>query len=221
MNNTARIIGTILLLALIASLSWNWIQNNRLDKAFLTNADLTYELNSYRDELGRSVAEKQSILADKKHLQSFYDTKLRTLADELKVNRKKIEGITQVSTQTVDTIWLPLKDTLKFSLESFSQTQWGSYKLQNDSLGLRLSYRIKDSLNFVEHYSRKWFLGPKTYYLKGISYNPATEIRGIDHIAISKTDKRFSLGLQAGYGITANGLKPYLGIGLNYSLIHF
>ena len=33
--------------------------------------------------------------------------------------------------------------------------------------------------------------------------------------------KRFSIGLQVGYGFTAYGITPYIGIGSSYNLINF
>ena len=37
----------------------------------------------------------------------------------------------------------------------------------------------------------------------------------------ARRERRFSVGLQAGYGITPKGLQPYIGLGISVTLARF
>lgn len=42
-----------------------------------------------------------------------------------------------------------------------------------------------------------------------------------EYITIRPKPKKCSIGLQGGFGVTTKGLQPYIGIGINYSLLNF
>ncbi|MFN3405860.1 MAG: DUF6808 domain-containing protein [Cytophagaceae bacterium] len=51
--------------------------------------------------------------------------------------------------------------------------------------------------------------------------NPYTKVTEMENIIVKDRDKRFSLSIQAGYGLTTKGPGGYIGAGLNYNLIEF
>lgn len=59
--------------------------------------------------------------------------------------------------------------------------------------------------------------------LDSIFVYPRREIVTIttERTAYKYRNRRFGIGIQAGYGITPKGAKPYLGIGINYNLFSF
>ena len=84
---------------------------------------------------------------------------------------------------------------------------------QIDTL-IRQEITYKDStytavVGGIEPYLKSIEIYPKTIYVKN---NTTTTI---------KVRSRFGLGLQAGYGLSRNGLQPYVGVGVQYNLIQW
>ena len=100
----------------------------------------------------------------------------------------------------IDTIYLP-------------QQPQKPQKPQIDTL-IRQEVIYKDStymavVGGIEPYLKSIEIYPKTIY---VNNNTTTTI---------KVRSRFGLGVQAGYGYGRNGLQPYVGIGVQYTLIQW
>lgn len=59
--------------------------------------------------------------------------------------------------------------------------------------------------------------------LQAIEVYPTTIVQTItnEKILTKRDTKRLGIGIQAGYGITRNGVSPYVGVGVHYSVIRF
>ena len=55
-------------------------------------------------------------------------------------------------------------------------------------------------------------------YLKSIEIYPKTIYVNNNTTTTIKVRSRFGLGVQAGYGLSRNGLQPYFGVGVQYNL---
>ena len=103
----------------------------------------------------------------------------------------------------IDTIYLPQQP----------QQPQKSQKPQIDTL-IRQEVIYKDStymavVGGIEPYLKSIEIYPKTIY---VNNNTTTTIKVRSH---------FGLGVQAGYGYGRNGLQPYVGIGVQYTLIQW
>ena len=58
-------------------------------------------------------------------------------------------------------------------------------------------------------------------YLKSIEIYPKTIYVNNNTTTTIKVRSRFGLGVQFGYGLSRNGLQPYIGIGVQYNLIQW
>ena len=58
-------------------------------------------------------------------------------------------------------------------------------------------------------------------YLKSIEIYPKTIYVNNNTTTTIKVHSRFGLGVQAGYGLSRNGLQPYVGVGVQYNLIQW
>lgn len=58
-------------------------------------------------------------------------------------------------------------------------------------------------------------------YLKSIEIYPKTIYVNNNTTTTIKVRSRFGLGVQAGYGLSRNGLQPYIGVGVQYNLIQW
>ena len=105
----------------------------------------------------------------------------------------------------IDTIYLPQQpqkpqqDTLKQPQIDTLIRQEVIYK---DSTYMAVVGGIEPYLKSIEVY-------PKTIY---VNNNTTTTI---------KVRSRFGLGVQVGYGLSRNGLQPYIGVGVQYNLIQW
>ena len=103
----------------------------------------------------------------------------------------------------IDTIYLPQQP----------QQPQKPQKPQYDTL-IRQEVIYKDStymavVGGIEPYLKSIEIYPKTIY---VNNNTTTTI---------KVRSRFGLGVQAGYGLSRNGLQPYIGVGVQYNLIQW
>ena len=58
-------------------------------------------------------------------------------------------------------------------------------------------------------------------YLKSIEIYPKTIYVNNNTTTTIKVRSHFGLGVQAGYGLSRNGLQPYVGVGVQYNLIQW
>ena len=103
----------------------------------------------------------------------------------------------------IDTIYLPQQP----------QQPQKPQKPQYDTL-IRQEVIYKDStytavVGGIEPYLKSIEIYPKTIY---VNNNTTTTI---------KVRSRFGLGVQVGYGLSRNGLQPYVGVGVQYNLIQW
>ena len=103
----------------------------------------------------------------------------------------------------IDTIYLPQQP----------QKPQNPQKPQIDTL-IRQEVTYKDStytavVGGIEPYLKSIEIYPKTIY---VNNNTTTTI---------KIRSRFGLGVQVGYGLSRNGLQPYVGVGVQYNLIQW
>lgn len=59
--------------------------------------------------------------------------------------------------------------------------------------------------------------------LDTIAVYPATRVVTVERerTVVQRTSPRWSLGVQAGYGVTGSGLSPYIGVGAQYNILSF
>jgi hypothetical protein len=48
--------------------------------------------------------------------------------------------------------------------------------------------------------------------------NPYIEVETMENIIVKEKKKPVNVGIQTGYGITKNGLSPYVGFGLQFNI---
>ena len=105
----------------------------------------------------------------------------------------------------IDTIYLPQQP---------QQPQQDTLKQPQIDTLIRQEVIYKDStytavVGGIEPYLKSIEIYPKTIY---VNNNTTTTI---------KVRSRFGLGVQAGYGLSRNGLQPYVGIGVQYNFMQW
>jgi hypothetical protein len=195
------------------------------------------EIEYYNNRIGTETAKRFAVEVNKNKLKEYYEKEISTIRERHNIKTKNLEAAVLAKVETV------VRDTIKVSVKakgdtpnlSFSSVDWKQAEIDfnnsdkwhrirgNISNGV-LKYDIAtfDSLSFVFHRKRTGFLGMgrKQIIIEGASDNPYTKIEGIKGIKVGNERRRpFGIGVSFGYGMTDQGLSPYVGIGLTYQLI--
>lgn len=186
-NRLNVIILAILLAVGIYMLSYILFLKSKVDS--LESYRSMYELASKENEIFKDEAGKWRNRAENAEvtLDNLKDLKeLKRLSSEfegVKKSLKNLENYISVSSTTniEQTIKLKdsivYKDSVAYNLPSFTYNdQWTIVSGVIDSGDVKLKVSNKDSLEVVQYWDRKWFLGKKKYFTEIKSHNPNTKI---------------------------------------------
>lgn len=126
----------------------------------------------------------------------------------IKTETKIVEKI--VNKPVLDTVSKETAYYSKFDLEGFV---WGEIIAKKDSTDLILN--IRNDFNIVSHYEKGKLV------LDVSDKNPYSITKSQKSYINLPKQKKWGLGISAGYGANKNGLSPYIGLGVNYNLLSF
>lgn len=156
----------------------------------------------------------------------------------LKKDLSNLQSFTTIGTSTSGTI-ITVVDTVtidssgvKIEKPGFAYSdEWVTlrgYFLRKDLASdnsIHIDYSIRDSISVAQYWEKPpgffGFLKPSVLRTDVISENPNSEIRTLRSTSIRERPKRLSLVAVGGYGLYPNGVGPFIGVGLGYSLIKF
>jgi len=226
----------IICLALIASLLlFRSCQSNTQLKNIASDLQAKSEtIKTYRDSNQKLTSQVRSA--------EIYNSELITQAADLQTDLDEIKGtvtsatkvrystrikevIKTVPVYNTDTVYLvnqlnQIDTTYIFSTPIYTSV------FNNDHINLSITSG-QDSTNFdlttfeefemITYTHRKFFKSHNEVLFKSLS--PYAHNQKVQHYKLKeKPSHRFSLGLQAGYGITLHGFSPYAGLGLQYKI---
>lgn len=195
--------------------------NNNIRKE---NSKLVESLNDsisyYRDVEG-ILHSKISVIEDDYFLKlKLKDKEIVELQDLVK-KYKNVKSATIIKTETkivekivnktvLDTISnTPIYES-SFNLKDYI---WGDIVAKKDTTDIKIN--IKNDFNIVT-YKEKGKL-----VLDVSDKNPYSVTKAQKSYINLPKQKKFGLGINTGYGISKNGLSPYIGLGINYNLLSF
>lgn len=220
-----------ILIATVIFLGLQIIKSNKIIKQQDQNQMIL--LQGYKFELSKKDSQsvyQQQVIVDK-------NSKIADLVDSLK-EIKNIQSQVHIVTKTIyntDTVKIPREfhyqiDTTSYLALPFSfekDLKWAKYKftLTQDFDIIRDSLYFINDFIVVMGYQKKFNINPFDKN-KPIVYfrdkNPYTKTTQMQNVVIEDfKPRRISIGIQAGYGISGQGLGPYIGVGVNYSLLNF
>lgn len=203
------------------------------------------EPKSYVDSKTGTVHTETKVAQAKQDqsLHSYYQKMIADLKSQLRLKEKQIETITTASIRSEGTAILkrdsvPMAPNISDSSASHIATDmepaiFKSYwtyadkwmymrgELVGDSLSI--DYRTEDSIALVTYWKKRGWFGPRELYINGFTMNPKSKVYGLQSVKVSPGVKppKWGIGLNVGYGITATGLSPYIGVGLSRNFIRF
>lgn len=181
-------------------------------------AQLNDSLQSYRDKEGKMISKISSIEVDNMSFFKQLEVKDKTIKELQKLVKKGTLTASIVKTETkVDTVFktVKIKDTLNLTFETDFNLKdwiWGTVAMNKDSTALRLFTRDQYDITLSKEKDGT--------YVNVINHNPFSTTQEVRSVYKLPKTKKWGLNISAGYGITPEGFKPYIGIGLGRTLIN-
>lgn len=173
---------TILLLLVMAGVFWNLVRIKNEQQVLLHSMRMkNTELTKQRNALGQEVSTFRATQITLKQLNVTNDSIIQCLKKEVKY-WKALVSHTGVSSSTVDTVYMPVKDTIWYTSDSIAvKAQKFDYEdfwmklhgiVFNDSV--KLDYNLRNEVTIDYYWSRDHLFGKK--YLTGsvTQKNPKT-----------------------------------------------
>ena len=217
-----NIIYTIFIIAVILSYIAFFSYTVYKDRNYSSSRieSLTDSIQYYKDSYNVLHSKISIIEADNFTKINSKDKDIQEL-QELVKRYKNVQAATVIKTETkiVEKIVnKPILDTVsketayysKFDLEGFV---WGEIIAKKDSTDLILN--IRNDFNIVSHYEKGKLV------LDVSDKNPYSITKSQRSYINLPKQKKWGLGISAGYGANKNGLSPYIGLGVNYNLLSF
>lgn len=181
---------------------------------------LNDSIKYYKDSYNVLHSKISIIEADNFTKLNVKDKEIQELQDLVK-RYKNVQAATIIKTETkvvekivnklvLDTINSEEAYYSKFNLEDFV---WGEIIAKKDSTDLILN--IRNDFNIVSYYEKGKLV------LDVSDKNPYSITKSQRSYINLPKQKKWGIGVNAGYGISKSGLSPYIGLGVNYNLINF
>lgn len=155
----------IIILGLISLVVFRGCQQSKLEKELLAYQErLDNQWDStkhYKDKFNEEHAVAERVTVEKYVLQN----ELKWISQELKIKPKQVKGTTRIVTN-IDTF---------FKMDTFYQDPYVKIVKIKDTLRLKLT----DTLQVVDYWKKKWFLGSKKYYVDIKNSNPYVKTTSI------------------------------------------
>lgn len=211
------IIGLILLLSLMfkeCSYKQKEIDTRKLI------AQLNDSLVSYRDKEGKMISKISSIEVDNMSFFKQLQVKDKTIKELQNLVKKGTLTASIVKTETkIDTVIKTKvvkygEEDIVFETDfNLKDWVWGTISMDKDTTAMALFIRNQYDITLSKEKDGT--------YVNVINHNPFSVTKEIRSVYKLPKPKRFGVGISAGYGVTAQGLSPYIGVGINYNLINF
>lgn len=147
----------------------------------------------------KEIVELQDLVKKYKNVKSATIIKTETKIVEKIVNKTILDTISNT----------PIYES-SFNLKDYI---WGDIVAKKDTTDIKIN--IKNDFNIVTYKEKNKLV------LDVSDKNPysVTKVQR-SYINLPK-QKKFGLGINTGYGISKNGLSPYIGLGINYNILNF
>lgn len=192
---------------------------------------LSSTLDTTRNSLGQQKASILVIYTDRE--KSFLKIKTQdSLILWLQKTVKDYKGrlssaivIRNTTTSNGSTVTTVIRDTVDNIVYDTYSTRWknkwdeGYILASKDSIHREMKFRNEYEVT-IGNESNGWFK-KRTFKVSVLNLNPNTYTTELRAYSVSAKPKRFTLGIQAGYGINLLTMKPalYLGAGMNFTVI--
>ena len=197
-------------------------ESRESEKEFLSDT-----IQYYKNEIGAEVSEKKALKGDKKSLQILLSKQIDSTRQlkQLVKNFRRVDAAGNITSETtIDSIYIPYPESVpvQFRKEWLKEDHYFSISGISTQNGTTIDkIQLPNTLSFAIG-KRKTGLFSSEYSIEAVNSNPYIKTTGLDSYTFKVPQKRFGLGLYAGFGILENfTIVPQVGIGLNYFLLRF
>lgn len=182
-------------------------------------AQLNDSLQSYRDKEGKMISKISSIEVDNMSFFKQLEVKDKTIKELQKLVKKGTITASIVKTETkVDTVFKTTRviDTVEYTYQTdfnLKDWVWGTVSMNRDTTALKLFTRDQYDITLSKEKDGT--------YINVFNHNPFSTTQEIRSVYKLPKTKKWGLNISAGYCITPEGFKPYIGIGIGRILINF
>lgn len=183
-------------------------------------AQLNDSLVSYRDKEGKMISKISSIEVDNMSFFKQLQVKDKTIKELQNLVKKGTLTASIVKTETkIDTVIKTKvvkygEEDIMFETDfNLKDWVWGTISMDKDTTAMALFIRNQYDITLSKEKDGT--------YVNVINHNPFSVTKEIRSVYKLPKPKKFGVGISAGYGVTAQGLSPYIGVGINYNLINF
>lgn len=182
-------------------------------------AQLNDSLQSYRDKEGKMISKISSIEVDNMSFFKQLEVKDKTIKELQKLVKKGTLTASIIKTETkVDTVFKTTRviDTVEYTYQTDFNLKgwvWGTVSMNKDTTALKLFTRDQYDITLSKEKDGT--------YINVFNHNPFSTTQEIRSVYKLPKTKKWGLNISAGYGITPEGFKPYIGVGIGRTLINF
>lgn len=208
-----------------------YFNSQKLTESTELLSSLNSKLELSENKLGQEVAKREIIETYNTKMftrMELQDSTLKDLQKLVKDNRKLIknsgsatilEGETIIDNSTITNIYQDKDSNVVY--KSTFKNEWIDYTIMAKKDTTSLNLKFINKYDIVLGYEKQGLFKKKKPYANVTNHNPYTKTKELRTYQVKQKPQRFTLGLQAGYGITTDGLRGYIGVGGGLTLIKF
>ncbi len=234
----------LLLLALVVALLYFYDQNRKhsaeSDRKDSVIAEKNAEIKYHVSVTGKMVSEKLAAEATTKEAMEAYTEVVKEIQREFDVKTKDIKAFVKASFQahgsgTGTTIinnhydsatGVTIVDSATFNTNTDKFLKFDVTYFPGKQKFSPYTYTYSDEILMAFHVKKKWILGKEQVFASASFGNPASKVTNQTSVLIKEAkDKRWSIGVSAGYGLVKVGNEVhtgfFLGPSVEYALFKF
>ena len=221
-NYPAIILGIVILILLMM----RGCDQDSIKSLNSINAALADSLHYTKNKLGQETASRLAIQSDrdffKRQANAINDPYIKRLAAEI---QKATVSLTKVKTETTGSgggwpeMW---GDSCDETYHGKFVSVWDSIDITAGRKGIKYSYEVYNEFKVEQFLKSRGLFKKKDLTVSVTNLNPNTRTLALQSFHVNYPIKRIGVGPVVGVGINSSFMpEPFVGIGIQYSLIHF
>ena len=184
-------------------------------------------IHYYTNALNEEVATKRALIGEKGALNAVLFAKKeenRRLTEVLK-GFKKVKTANFINTETkIEKVFIPYKDTIScvFDKDFSLSNKHFSIAGNSSQTSVKINSLLIPNKQTVVVGKKQTGFFRSQYKIEVTNSNPHVRVNKLESYNFKVSKKRFGVGFVVGYGVSDEfRFKPFIGIGVSYSLIQF
>lgn len=201
-------------------------EKRNLEKNIAQNSEVLQDtIQHYKNKEGKEVATRLAMQGEKQSLELLLASQTdstQQLKSLVKYYKKVAAAIHTETITKIDSIQVPYYiDGADFIVPFSLQEKWYGVSGRSTNKGLFLDQLTIPNTQSIVIGDKKTGFFKTQFRIDVVNSNPFIKTTKVDGYSLTERTKRIGIGVFAGYGFSANGLSPILGLGVSYNLFQF